>query len=210
MPNKKSSIYLNILKEIKYDGESYVSPTWNQMGKFTFNLACQIIDSGEKFDRVVALAKGGWTWARTLVDYLNIDHLSSVRIKSYTGVNQAGKPRIIQALTDQIHDEKILIFDEVIDSGETIKKALDYLGVMGAQDLKTAALCYKPHSVIKPDFFAFTTSAWVVFPHEIREFIEASAHKWKGARISESEIRKRLDNLGIPNEQIKYFLDKTK
>ena len=81
---------------------------------------------------------------------------------------------------------------------------------MGAKDLKTASLCYKPRSVIKPDFFAFTTSAWVVFPHEIREFVEASANKWKSAGISESEIRKRLDNLGIPDEQVKYFLDKTK
>ena len=46
------------LTEIKFDEVSYVSPSWEQMGEFTFNLAKEIIESGEKFDRVVALAKG--------------------------------------------------------------------------------------------------------------------------------------------------------
>lgn len=180
------------------------------MGDFTFNLSKEIIDSGKEFDRVVALAKGGWTWARTLADYLNIDHLSSVRIKSYTGVNEAGKPRIVQPLTDQIHNEKVLIFDEVVDSGETLKKALDYLSMMGADEIKTASLCYKPRSKIKPDFYAFKTDAWVIFPHEIREFIEISSSNWRGKGVSEKQIRKRLDKLGIPDQQVKYFLDQTK
>lgn len=196
------------LKENHYDGVSYVSPAWNQMGGCTFRLARQIIDSEEKFDRVVALAKGGWTWARALVDYLGIDEISSVRFKSYQGVNEAVEPQIIQPLTDPIYGQNILLFDEVIDTGETVKRALEYLRIMGAKSIKTAALCYKPHSCITPDYFAFETSAWVVFPHEIREFIEASYHKWQSNGISINEIRKRFDKIGIPDDQMKYFLDR--
>lgn len=198
------------LKKIRFDGVSYVSPNWEQMGEYTFHLAKDIIESGEKFDRVVALAKGGWTWARTLMDYLAIDEISSVRFKSYQGVNEASEPQLVQPLTDSIHGQKILLFDEVIDTGATIKKASEYLKMMGAKNLTIASLCYKPHSCIKPDFHAFQTSAWVVFPHEIREFSELSAHKWRKDKVSENEIRKRLDALGIPDKQIKYFLDKTK
>src|SRR3989344_9149251 len=157
MKAKKTSV---LLKENEYDGVSYVSPTWEQMGEYAFRLAKEILDSGEKFDRVVALAKGGWTWARTLMDYLGIDEISSVRFKSYQGVNEAVEPQLTQPLTDSIHNQKILLFDEVIDTGETVRKASEYLKMMGAKKITIASLCYKPHSCIKPDFHAFQTSAW--------------------------------------------------
>lgn len=193
------------LKETEYDGISYVCPTWDQMGVFNFELARQIIQSGQSFDRLVALARGGWTWARDLADALKIPELSSVRIKSYTGVNESGEPRIVQPLTDSISGEKILLFDEVIDSGVTIKKAQEYLRVMGAQDIQTGALCYKPRSEIKPDFFAFNTNAWVVFPHEIREFVEGSADKWRLKGASIEEIKDRLITIGVPSDQVEFY-----
>ena len=197
-----------LLKENEYDGVSYVSPTWEQMGEYTFRLAKEIIDSGEKFDRVVALAKGGWTWARTLMDYIGIDEISSVRFKAYQEINGESDPQIVQPLADSINGEDVLLFDEVIETGATISKASEYLKMMDAKKLMTASLCYKPHSHIKPDFYAFTTSAWVIFPHEIRETIDELYKKWRKNKISEKEIRKRLDKIGIPNAQVKYFLDK--
>lgn len=196
------------LRECEFDGVSYVSPTWDQMGEHTFRLGRQIIDSEQKFDRVVALAKGGWTWARTLVDYIGVDEISSVRIKSYQGINESFAPQITSPLTDPINGESILLFDEVIDSGETIIRASEYIKMMGAKNLKIASLCYKPRSSVKPDFYAFKTEGWVVFPHEIREFIEACAHKWKLNKVSNREIEERFEKIGIPEDQVKFFLDR--
>lgn len=193
------------LKETKFDGITYVCPTWDQMGLLNFNLAKQIIESGKKFDRLIALARGGWTWARDISGHLNIPELSSFRIKSYSGVNQSGKSMIVQPLTDTIVGQKILLFDEVIDSGLTIKLAQEYLKVMGAKDIQIAALCFKPHSKIKPDFFAFTTKAWVVFPHENREFIQDSMDKWRAQGLSIQEVKKRLVLIGLPLKQIEFY-----
>lgn len=195
------------LKETRVDNISYVCPTWDQMGKFNFNLARQVIESGRSFDRLVALARGGWTWARDIADALQIPEISSVRIKSYSGVNRAEKPRIVQPLTDSIGGEKILLFDEVIDSGVTVKKALEYLEVMGAEIIQTAALCYKPRSEVKPDFFAFSTDAWVVFPHEIREFVEESADKWSVKGASIAQVLDKLVKIGIPLDQAEFYLN---
>src|ERR1022692_2777070 len=86
------------LKETRYGEISYVCPTWDQMGKYNFNLSKQIIESGQSFDRLIALARGGWTWARDLADALQIPELSSVRIISYAGVNESEEPRIAQPL----------------------------------------------------------------------------------------------------------------
>lgn len=194
------------LKETFYDGTAYTCPTWEQMGEFTFELAKSITDSGQRFDRVIALAKGGLTWSRTLVDYLDIDKLSTVRYKSYRGVNEAGKPELVQPLADAIVGENILLFDEVIDSGETIDEAVGYIGKMGAKVIQTAGLCYKPRSKVRPDFFAFQSDAWVVFPHEIREFVEGSAKKWLDNGLGISEIHARLVTIGVPSHQASHFL----
>lgn len=193
------------LKESEFDGISYVCPTWDQMGTLNFGLVKQIIGSGHSFDRIVALARGGWTWARDLDDGLKIPQLSSTRIESYNGINESGKPRITQPLTDSISGENILLFDEVIDSGSTIKEAKEYLRIMGAKSIHTAALCYKPRSDVKPDFYAFSTSAWVVFPHEIREFINASIDIWRLSGVTAEGVKGRFNTIGIPADKIEFY-----
>lgn len=193
------------LREVTYGGINYVCPSWEQMGEYTFNLAKEINESGRNFDRVVALAKGGWTWSRTMVDLLKIDKLSSTRLKSYEGVNESGRVKVLQPLSDPIDGEKILIFDEVIDSGETIIKAKEYVEILGGREVAVAALCYKPRSKIVPEFYAFSTDAWVVFPHERREFIDERWEKWLGENVPAEMIKSRLLNIGLPKNQVEYF-----
>jgi uncharacterized protein len=196
------------LKETKIDGISYVAPSWEQMGELIFLLGKEIVNSGKKFDRVVALAKGGWTWARTMVDILDVPNLSSTRLVSYSNINECGKIKITQPLSDSIEDESILIFDDVIDSGETILKAKEYLELLGAKKISTASLCYKPRSKFTPDFYAFSTTSWVLFPHEYREFISQVKKQWTNQNLSQTEMKDRLFKIGIPRNQIDYFLNK--
>lgn len=197
-----------ILKETKFDGISYVALSWEQMGEFIFLLGKQILDSGQNFDRVVALAKGGWTWARTMVDILDVPNLSSTRLVSYNDINQCGEIKITQPLSDSVDGENILLFDDVIDSGETIIKAKEYLELLGAKKVVIASLCYKPRSKFTPDFYAFTTTSWVLFPHEYREFITQTKKQWADKNLSQTEIKDRLFKIGVPRNQIDYFLDK--
>ena len=194
------------LTQKNIDGVDYICPNWDQMGELTFSLAQKILDSGQKFDRIVALAKGGWTWARTLVDYLGISQISSTRLKSYSGINQCSQVKVIQPLADPVDGENILIFDDVVDSGETIARAKEYLCLLGAQSVFTASICYKPRSKFIPDFYAFNTTSWVVFPHEYREFITLVKQQWSSQNVSLIDIKKRLISLGLPQNQVDYFL----
>lgn len=196
-----------VFKETVYDGISYICPTWAEMGQLNFALAKQIISSNKSeppFDRIVALARGGWTWARDLADALKIPELSSLRMQTYTGVNSHREPEIVQPLSDPINGQSILLFDEVVDSGVSIKKAVNYLTVMGAREIKIAAICTKPRSEVQPDFYAFSTKSWVVFPHEIREFVEESWTRW--SKLQTTEILDRLTDIGIPEEQAAFYL----
>lgn len=197
------------LKQIIYDEIPYVAPTWEQMGVICFELAKNILKNGKKYDRVVALAKGGWTWARALVDYLGIDQVASVQIKFYSGVYQTNEePKIVQPLSVNVKGENVLIFDDVADSGKTFIMAKDYLLKSGAKSVQTAALFYKPHSNFKPDYFIYETRAWVIFPHEMREIVETAGKKWLETGLSEKEVLARFAKLSLPADQMKYFLTK--
>jgi uncharacterized protein len=196
-------------KQTKIDGISYTCPTWDQMGEMSFSLAEEIIESGKEFDRVVALAKGGWTWARTLVDNLGMENMSSTKLKSYDGVNSNSQVRVLQPLVDKVDEERILIFDDVADSGKTLVKAEEYLKILGAKEVSIATLCSKPRSCVDPDYYAFSTESWVIFPHEIREFINESLTNWSKIGIPEKEIRSRFEEIGLPMEQVDYFITRS-
>lgn len=195
------------LRETIVDDIAYTAPSWEQMSRYNFELSEQIIASGLEFDRVVALAKGGWTWARSLVDYLNVPNLSTTRLRSYTAINQCSeKIDVVQPLSDRITGERVLIFDDVADSGKTLDFAKRYMESLGAESVTTATLCFKPRSCSTPNFHSFVTTSWVIFPHEIRESIDKLAENWSKTGNSQQEIRTRLLDIGLPDFQIDTIL----
>lgn len=194
--------------ETKFDTQSFIAPSWEEMGTLSFSLAKQILEANFSYDRIVAIAKGGWTWARDLADLLKVSEVGSIQAKLYTSIGQkAAKLTITQGLPIKIAGEKILLFDDVADSGETFRAVKDYILQQGAKHIETASLFWKPHSVIKPDFYGQKTSAWIVFPHEIREFIEEMGLKWSKQGLSKEQIIARFQKLNLPGDRVDYLVD---
>ncbi|MCL5019018.1 MAG: hypothetical protein M1426_00870 [Patescibacteria group bacterium] len=177
------------------------------MGEICFNLAQKILAQKQQYDLIIALLKGGVTWSRTLLDYLGMEHLSIFQVKFYQNIKKTNKqPIIYQSLPVSIQGKNILLFDEVVDSGETLQFAQKYLEMCGAKKVSTAALCIKSWAKIKPDFFITETDAWIIFPHEIRETIKLLTGSWRKNKVNMAEINKRLCKLGLPKKQIKCYL----
>jgi hypothetical protein len=65
--------------------------------------------------------------------------------------------------------KKVLLVDDIADSGRSLAVAKDYITKKGAKEVRTATLHYKPESASKPDYFVVTTTAWVVYPWERHE-----------------------------------------
>lgn len=64
---------------------------------------------------------------------------------------------------------RVLIVDDVFDSGWTCQAAIRLLKAHGAES-RTATVYWKPsanQTAIRPDYFAAKTDEWLVFPHEI-------------------------------------------
>lgn len=196
------------LKEVEIDGQTYVAPTWEQMAGFNFELAKQILESGEHLDRIVALARGGLTGTRDLMDLVQIPKVSQIRYERYKGVGKTrGKPKLVQPLRERIVGETVLEYDEVYDEGDTGIEARIYLRRKRARVVRTAGMVSKPWSKLKPDFCPITTSAWVVFPHERREFIEERAEEWKAKGVSATETMERLLVIGVPFKYVNEFFE---
>jgi len=195
-------------KGISFEKEdnSYIAPTWQEMGEHCFGLAQKIIQKELKFDRLVTLAKGGWTWSRTMTDLLHIDKVASVQIEFYTHVGKvAQKPVLIQSLPVEVSGERILVFDDVVDTGKSLPFCKQYLQMCGAKSITSASLFYKPWAEFIPDFYMCQTKAWIIFPHEVREAIYDLTSKWLEKKLTINEIKHRFAKIGLPKNHVDFF-----
>ena len=187
--------------------QAYELYTWEEFGQHVFAISKSIIDTGDQFDRIIALAKGGTAIVRPIADLCGIKELSSIQIEFYTGVEKTAKmPVITQSLPVKIKDEKVLIIDDVADSGETMILAIHYIKQHGASDIKTATLVSKPWTKFEPDFTYYKSEAWIIFPWEIREHIVLLSAMWKEKGDSQTQINSQLREIGFTSEEIDVFL----
>jgi len=146
---------------------SYISPSWDQIYDMLIELAKRVKNSGFKPDLIVGVCRGGWAPARVMSDLLENANTASIRIEFYLapGVT-ARKPVISQAIMVPVKGANVLVVDDVADTGESLKVAVEHLDVCGAKSIMTATLYYKPQSIFKPDFFIIETDQWIIFPWE--------------------------------------------
>ena len=175
------------------DTRNYVAPGWDEIYAMLLDLAIRIRKSGFKADLIVGVSRGGWTPARILSDLLENTRTANIKIEFYTGLAKTGaKPIVTQPISDVIAKKNALVVDDVSDTGESLKVALEHLLKMGAASVKTVTIFYKPHSIFKPDFFATSTSDWIIFPWERLEATRLLLVEAKEAGRSLDSVRDTL------------------
>ncbi len=188
------------------DGATFITPTWEELNQLAFTVAQKILADGAQFDRIVTLAKGGWPMTRSLVDFLNVREVASIGIKFYAGINKRmSRPEIYQDLPVIVKGESVLLFDDVADSGESLEFTRQYLLEQGVTAVKCATLFYKPHSTLKPDYFADETTAWIIFPYEALESMKLLEGTWLKQGLKKAAIIDRFIKLGIKDRYINHY-----
>jgi hypoxanthine phosphoribosyltransferase len=121
-------------------------------------------------DMIVGLSRGGLVPARIMADIMGVKEIGILGINFYKAMGKPSDfPRITQELTMDLAGKKILIVDDIAETGRSLMVAKDYLKRKGASEIRIAAIHYKPNSEFKPDYFAASTTAWVVYPWERHE-----------------------------------------
>ncbi len=113
-----------------------------------------------------------------------------------------------KAISVSVSGERLLLFDDVADTGTSLQFTKHYLlEYRGVQEVTTATLIYKPHSIITPDFYGSETTAWVIFPYDVSDMITILTDRWHKQAISKAEMGQRFVHLGFKPEWIEYFLN---
>jgi hypoxanthine phosphoribosyltransferase len=149
---------------------------WAEYGDLLEMLAKKVASHRPKFDLVIGIARGGVPVAMVVSDRLGAK-VDFINVKSYDGIGRRSKPRILTTITQDIRGERVLLVDDIVDGGDTMKTVSGYLRTKGPEAIRTAAIFTKPWSSVVPDFTLGVTESWVVFPYErgeVKRLIKSS------------------------------------
>jgi hypoxanthine phosphoribosyltransferase len=147
-------------------GEGKEVLTWEAFGLASRELAQQIADSGFRPEVILAVARGGMIPTGALSYALGLKLNDCINVEFYTDVAKTLPDPILLAPmldTDSIRDKRILVVDDVVDSGRTLALVLKLLHRFGA-DVRSAVLYEKPTTVVRPNYVWAKTAKWIVFP----------------------------------------------
>ena len=123
------------------------------------------------FTDIIGVARAGFIPAQILSYKLNVNRLHSYGARSYAVDNTPslnGEFHTYQIPTIS-NNEKVLIVDEICDTGTTFNKIIDFLQkYWSIRDISTCSLLFKTNSSITPTFFGkeVPKEEWAILPWE--------------------------------------------
>jgi hypoxanthine phosphoribosyltransferase len=110
---------------------------------------------------VLIIMNGGFMFASDLLRFLDQRFIAHfIRIKSYDGFVQSEEIRLDADVSwDQFKNKPILLIEDIIDSGRTLRQLHDQMKSKEIENIITVSLLIKPNSVITEFenlFYGFT------------------------------------------------------
>lgn len=158
-------------------------------------LSLQIHEAGFEPEVVVAVARGGFVPARYLCDFLDVDLLAAIKIKHYeAGAEKREKAVLTYPLSLDIRGKKVLLADDVNDTGDTLSLASEHVRSHEPAALKTAVLHEKKNSSARADFSEQELEEWrwITYPWARVEDLSRFAGKLLHKAGSEQELLQLL------------------
>jgi hypoxanthine phosphoribosyltransferase len=146
--------------------------TWSEFYDLAKSLSRLIKSSGWRPDLVVAIGRGGYVPARVVCDFLVHDLLTSMKVEHWgIGAQKRDEAMVRFPLATEISGQKVLIVDDVTDTGDTLTTAVTYVKSLGPKEIRTAVLQHKSSSEFEPDYYSekITVWRWIVYPWAVHE-----------------------------------------
>jgi hypoxanthine phosphoribosyltransferase len=204
--------------------------SWDEAYQLSRTLARQIKSSGFHPHLVIAIGRGGYVPARIVCDFLLHNLLTSIKIEHWD-IAACKRPEaaVRFPLAVDVRDQSILIIDDVTDTGDTLRAALDYVKALGAGEAKTGVMQHKTTSSVLPDFYADVIKdwRWIIYPWAAHEDLVGFTEKVLSAKpaskewictrlkeqyelvVDEKDLAQVLDDL-IEMKKVEKFQDKYK
>ena len=183
--------------------KQYIQP--EELRHDSFVLGAKVIEDGYKPDFMVALWRGGSTIGIFCHELLKrrgikVDHIC-IRTSRYTGIDTTEEKvkvfNLNYIVKNIVNGSKILLVDDVFDTGRTIEAFLSKLAEKvkernGEEDInyevRIATVYYKPtrnQTQIVPNYFVHESASWLVYPHEISDMDDQELEEFLGKATSD-------------------------
>jgi hypoxanthine phosphoribosyltransferase len=140
--------------------------TWDAFGEAARDLARSILADGFAPEVVVAIARGGLIPGGAVAYALGAKNCGALNVEFYTGIGTVlENPELLPPHLDldYLEGRRVLLVDDVADSGRTLKLAVELLRGRGA-DVRSVTIYTKPGSIELPDYSWRETDLWIDFP----------------------------------------------
>ncbi len=153
--------------------------SWSDYRQKIEQLAVQIYQSDWEFNQIVCLARGGLRVGDMLSRIYN-QPLAILATSSYSGAGkqERGKLKFARHLTmtAECLGSRILLVDDLVDSGVTLKETIPWLHQYSdtpITEIRTAVIWYKACSVFAPDYHVdyLSDNPWIHQPFEPYELM---------------------------------------
>lgn len=152
--------------------------TWDLFGQASRDIARDVIAADFVPEVVVAIARGGLLPAGAIAYGLGVKNCGAINVEFYTGIGTVlDAPELLPPELDMtyLNGRRVLLVDDVADSGRTLDLAVRLLVERGAE-VRSAVIYTKPTTIIQPDFSWKNTDLWIDFPWS-----------WQGSVLEEDQ-----------------------
>lgn len=109
-------------------------------------VAAEINEDYKNDDPILLITlNGAIVFAVDIMKYLDIKcRISCVKISSYSGTESTGKINSLIGLNEDVHGQRVLILEDIVDTGQTYVHMHKILTEAGAKDIRMATMTMKP------------------------------------------------------------------
>lgn len=108
-------------------------------------------DLADKNPLFLAVLNGSFVFAADLMRFINIPcEISFVKLASYQGTASMGEVKEIFGVNEDLQGRTVVIVEDIVDTGRTMKRMLESLGTRGPESLHICTLLLKPKNLEVP------------------------------------------------------------
>ena len=156
---------------------------------------------------ILGVLRGGVIPAIILSDLLGIRRISTIGVEYYVDIAlKRKKPKLTHPLSIPVENKKVLIVDDIADTGGTLQFVSDKIEELNVSDFKIATIYCKPWADLKPEFYYEERSEWIIFPWEIRETVTNVVDRFIREGKDPNEAKLTLIEAGIEENLIDRIL----
>ncbi len=117
----------------------------------------------QEFDTLIPISRGGLSIGQMLGEFYGIRKVYAINTIGYEDIKKLDEVKVFH-LPNLEGSNRVLIVDDIIDSGDTLIAVLDILKREYPKVIFfTASLFYKPTAVVEPTWWVKQPQGWIEF-----------------------------------------------